>query len=137
MALLIDTDVFIMLERRGRNLEALAASAGLASDEQVAVAAITASELLVGVQRAVTDDQRARREAFVEAILDRMPVLPFDLKSARVHARLVTQLEKSGFRIGAHDLLIAATALTHGRAILTVNVREFERVPGLEIRSLA
>ena len=81
--------------------------------------------------------QRARREAFVEAILDRMPVLPFDLKSARVHARLVAQLEKGGFRIGAHDLLIAATALTHGRAVLTVNVREFERVPGLEIRSLA
>ena len=85
----------------------LPASAGLAPDEQVAVAAITASELLVGVQRAVTDEQRARREAFVEAILDRMPVLPFDLKSARVHARLVAQLEKGGFRIGAHDLLIA------------------------------
>lgn len=101
------------------------------------MAAITASKLLVGVQRAVTDEQRARREAFVEAILDRMPVLPFALKSARVHARLVAQLEKSGFRIGAHDLLIAATALTHGRAVLTVNVREFERVPGSEIRSLA
>lgn len=128
MALLIDTDVFI---------EALAASAGIAPDEQVAVAAITASELLVGVQRAVTDEQRARRESFVEAILDRMPVLPFDLKSARVHARLVAQLEKGGFRIGAHDLLIAATALPQGRAVLTANVREFERVPGPEIKSLA
>lgn len=136
MAVLIDTTIFILLERRGWDLEALVPTAQLAPNENVNIATITASELLVGVYRALSDEQRMRREAFVESILEKVPVLPFDLKSARVHARLFAQLEEGGSRIGAHDLLIAATALTHGCAVLTTNIREFERVPGLEVRAL-
>jgi len=70
----------------------------------------------------------------VEAILERVPVLPFELRTARVHARTWAQLVSGGQSIGAHDLLIAATALAHGYAVLTQNRREFERVPGLVVR---
>ncbi len=136
MALLIDTTAFILLERRGLDLAALPLAARLPSDESVNIATITASELLVGVHRAATAAQRTRREAYVESILENVPTLPFDLRAARVHARLVSLLMGEGSRIGAHDLLIAATALTNGCAVLTANIRDFSRVPGLDIRPL-
>ena len=63
-----------------------------------------------------------------------MPILPFGLAEARIHARIWAGLTASGTLIGAHDLLIAATALAHGFDLLTDNVREFSRVPGLVVR---
>jgi tRNA(fMet)-specific endonuclease VapC len=137
VALLIDTTALIAVER-GRSREAATLGDVLPGDpdEIVAIAAITASELLVGVHRARTDAQRARREAFVEAMLVRIPVVPFDLLCARMHARLAGSLAGSGASIGAHDLQIAATALAHGFRLVTANLREFRRVPGLLVAGL-
>ena len=112
----------------------MGALASVAADEPVALAAITASELLAGVQRADSIQRRARREAFVEAIIDLVPVLPIDLRVARIHAGIWAQLMAAGHTIGAHDMLIAATALAYGYSILTDNVREFHMVPGLSVR---
>ncbi|HEY1244976.1 MAG TPA: PIN domain-containing protein, partial [Hyphomicrobiaceae bacterium] len=99
--------------------------------EQIALASITASELLHGMWRADSAERRARREALIEAILATIPIVPFDLPVARIHAELWAQLTMTGRMIGAHDLIIAATALTHGYDILSENIREFGRVPGL------
>ena len=75
-----------------------------------------------------------RREAFVEAVLQLAPTVPFDLRVARTHARLWSELAAAGQQVGAHDQLIAATALAHGYAVLTENLRDFQRVPGLAVR---
>jgi len=131
---LIDTSVFIELERRGRGVDALASGA---PDAVVALSSVTASELLAGVYRADTEARRERRNVFVEAILDIIPVLPFDLRVARTHAQLWARLAVAGRVIGAHDLIIAATALTHGYGVLTANLRDFQRVPGLRVRQPA
>ena len=131
MAVLIDSSVFIGVERRGFPPEDATA---LAAGEEAALASVTASELLAGVHRADSPARRPRREAFVEAILELIPVLPFDLRVARTHAQVWTQLTAAGRPIGAHDLLIAATALAHGYAVLTENLRDFQRVPGLVVR---
>lgn len=128
---IIDSSVFIALERRGLSLAALAETA---PEEEGAIAAITASELLHGVHRASSPEQAIRREAYVETILSAVPVLPFDLRVARIHARLWADLRTQP--IGSHDLLIAATALCHSCAVLTANVREFLRVPGLSVTQL-
>jgi predicted nucleic acid-binding protein len=130
VGLLIDSSVFITLERGQRSLNALAS---IAPDDSIALASITASELLIGVHRADTADRRVRREAYVEAILTRVPILPFDLHVARVHAQISAELMSIGHPIGAHDLLIAATAVAHGYRVLTDNLRHFERVPGLTV----
>jgi predicted nucleic acid-binding protein len=130
---LIDTSIFIQLERRGNTLRELA---DRLPDESIAIAAITASELLTGVHRADSEARRLRRESFVEGVLAFVPVLTFDLRTARVHARIWADLAAHGQSIGAHDLLIAATAITHGYAVLTQNIREFGRVPGIEVRGL-
>lgn len=132
MALLIDSSIFIALERRGQPLSVLGLVAG--QDESVALSAITASELLAGAYRADTPERRTRRQAFVESVLEVIPVFPFDIQVARTHARIWAQLAGVGQTIGAHDLLIAATALTYRYSVLTDNVREFQRVPGLEVK---
>jgi tRNA(fMet)-specific endonuclease VapC len=131
MAQLVDSSVFIALERQGATLATLVASIPY---DLIALASVTASELLAGVYRAETEVRRLQREAFVEAILAQVPVLPFNLAAARIHARVWSQLAAIGQPVGAFDLLIAATALAHGYTVLTQNLREFQRVPGLLVR---
>ncbi|HSZ03943.1 MAG TPA: PIN domain-containing protein [Solirubrobacteraceae bacterium] len=143
MGTVLDTTVFIELERAVRRLPVAGAMATIAerlqtqlgADEDVGIAAITASELLHGVHRA-TEEHRARREAFVEAVLVAFPTLSFDLLVARVHARLWAGLAASGTEVGAHDRLVAATAMSAGWRVGTANMRHFERVPGLDMMAL-
>lgn len=106
--------------------------AQLGENQEVGIAAITASELLHGVHRA-TEEHRERREMFVEAVLAAFPVLAFDLLVARVHARLWAGLASSGTEVGAHDRLIAATAMSAGWQVATANIRHFNRVPRLDV----
>ncbi|MEJ7758184.1 MAG: hypothetical protein WKF55_01195 [Gemmatimonadaceae bacterium] len=73
------------------------------------------------------------RAAFVDALLDLIPVLPFGLTEARRHSALWADLVRAGTIIGPHDPLIGATALAHGRALATLNQREFAGVPGLRL----
>ncbi len=61
------------------------------------------------------------------------PHCHFDLPCARRHAQLWAELESLGRRIGAHDMLIAATGLRHGLEIATLNEGEFERIEGLKL----
>ena len=131
MARLIDSSVFIELERRGLPLAVIATDA---LDEPNAIASITAAELLFGVERANTRERRDQRTGFVEAVLAEMPIVPLDLVVARAQARLWAELATSGSPIGPYDLVVAATALVEGYDVLTFNVREFQRVPGLVVR---
>jgi tRNA(fMet)-specific endonuclease VapC len=130
MGYLIDTSVFIAWERQRLDSAALVARVGA---EPVALSVVTASELLHGVHRAETAQRRGKREEFVEAILSAMPVVPIDLAIARTHARIWADLAARGSVIGAHDLLIAATALTHDLVIATRNVREFARIESVRV----
>ena len=100
------------------------------------IAAITASELLHGVHRA-SPDHRPQREAFVEAVIAAFPPLPFDLLCARAHARLWAALALSGSDVGAHDRIVAATAIAAGWRVATANLRHFERIPGLAVVGLS
>jgi tRNA(fMet)-specific endonuclease VapC len=130
LALLIDTSVFVAVERSGGDLSDLLEELG---DDPVALSAITASELLHGVHRADSAVRRGRRERFVEEILSTFPVIPFTLEMARIHSRLWADLQAKGEVIGAHDLLIAATALAQDSIVATRNPRHFGRIPGLKV----
>lgn len=127
MAILIDTSVLVNAERRGHTLDEAT------GEQDRAISVITASELLHGVHRARTGAVRARRAAFVEHLLSALEPLPITLAVARAHAEIWAELESNGNLIGAHDLWIAATALSQGMEVATANTREFERVPGLSV----
>ena len=130
MGVLIDASLLIAYERGGLNLEERLRGR---EHEQFLLSVITASELLHGVHRARNDAVRARRGAWVEAVLGRFPLLPIDLATARAHARLWAELAMAGACIGPHDMWLAASCLANGLSIATANVREFARVPGLVI----
>jgi len=129
VGILIDTSVFVAVERGRLDLRQFLDAFG---KEELALAAVSASELLHGVHRAVQPAQRARREAFVERVLDAVPVIPFDLVVARVHAGLSARLALEGQPVGAHDLQIAATALAVGSRVVTSDARSFPRITGLD-----
>lgn len=131
MARLIDTSVLVSLERRGGTLEQLFGLMG--PDEPVALSVVTVSELLVGVHLSNNEARRIAKEIVLNAILEVVPVLPFDLLVGRTYARILADLRISGRMIGLHDAQIAATALTHGYGVLTNNAGHFERVPGLSV----
>jgi tRNA(fMet)-specific endonuclease VapC len=140
MGTLLDTTVFIELERGIRRLPAASAmdevskrlEDQLGPTEEVGIATITASELLHGVHRA-TPQHRARREAFVEGVLAAFPPFAFDLLAARAHARLWAGLALAGVDVGSHDRLVAATAITAGWRVGTADIRHFDRIPGLDV----
>lgn len=130
MGVLIDASILIAWERGAVDVEGRVRGR---EDETLLLSVITVSELLHGVHRAKDRAQRARRSAFVEAVVDRFPLLSVDLPSARTHAEIWAELSASGRMIGAHDLWLAAAALAHGLSLATADVREFGRVPGLEV----
>lgn len=130
MGILIDTDVWVLAEKSGGTLSL----ARWAAYGGAYMCAVTASELLVGVERANTAQRRARRGAFVENLLATIPVLEFTLPLARTHARMIAALSKN-VTAGAHDAIIAATAVHHGFGLLTRNVADFKIFQGLKIEA--
>jgi tRNA(fMet)-specific endonuclease VapC len=131
VGLIIDTNVLIRAERDARS-DLFPSS--IARDN-LYISAITVSELLVGVHLANSEARRNQRSAFVESLISFVPVLDFSSDAARIHAGLYASLRQRGELIGANDLIIAATALQHGFAVLTGNEREFNRIPGLKVIS--
>ena len=130
MATLIDSSVLVAVERGDLDLNDLLARHG---DPEILLSAITVSEVLHGLHRARTDDQRTHRESFIEQLLADFPVIPFDLAIARLHARLGAQLAARGVIVGAHDLLIAATALALDASLATRDERSFPKIRGLKL----
>jgi predicted nucleic acid-binding protein len=131
MGLMVDTNVFIAFEKSGSPID----FSSWEVSQKVYVSVVVVSELLMGVHRANTEERKQRRSAFVEAIISGVGVLDFTVAAARVHAEIHAELATKGQMIGAHDLIIAATARCHGLALLTNNVQEFSRVPGLRVIS--
>jgi predicted nucleic acid-binding protein len=130
MAALIDTSVLVDVERGRLSLGAVTDQY---PDEDVAISVVTASELLHGVHRVRGGARAARAESFVEGLLTLLPVLPFDLDEARAHARLSADLLARGISVGAHDLLIAATAVANDYRIITRDLRSFPKIPDLDV----
>lgn len=99
----------------------------------MAIAAITAAELLVGVELA-DEARREARAGFVEGLLAILPVEEYDLAVARAHSTLLAYTHSTGTMRGAHDLIIAATALTHARIVLSADSSAFEGLPGVRFK---
>jgi tRNA(fMet)-specific endonuclease VapC len=134
MGLMLDSSVLIAAERGRFDLPALFHAN---SGEEFFIAAITASELLHGVERANTPERREKRSLYVEGVLQRLPVIDFETAVARRHARIWAELEVMRKMIGPHDLLIAATAVEHDHSVATLNHAEFSNVPGLKLADVS
>jgi tRNA(fMet)-specific endonuclease VapC len=127
--LILDTSALISLERGSAEVGVLP------DDADVAISAVTASELLAGIELA-NEDNRERRSELVEGAIERVEVIPFDLPIARHHAALLAYARRAGQPRSAHDLQIAATARATGRTIITADATGFVELPGVTYRLL-
>jgi tRNA(fMet)-specific endonuclease VapC len=126
---IIDTGVLIAIERGRLDVDTVL---GL---DDAAIAAITAMELLVGVERADTAHRQARAVR-VEAILSSLPVEPYNVGIARAHARLAVAMAKGRPR-SANDMMIAATAAATSRILLTTDASAgFDQLTGIRTEVL-
>lgn len=125
--LLLDTTFLIDAERSDDDLDRL-----ISDDDDVAVAAISVAELYVGVELASERHKEGRR-IFVDAVLDAIPVLGYDISVAAEHAALLAAVRNTGRPRGAHDLIIAATARAANRTIISADRSAFADLPGVVV----
>jgi tRNA(fMet)-specific endonuclease VapC len=133
MGVIFDTSVLISLERASSRLDQFILGR---EGEPFGISAITVSELLHGVHRADSEKRRVIREAFVEKTIEVFPVFPFDLNAARIYAGIWASLAKRGKVVGAHDLIIAATCISLGFSLATLDLRDYGLIEGLDIARL-
>jgi tRNA(fMet)-specific endonuclease VapC len=124
--LLLDTSVLIGHERAGE------LTAHVAEDADLAIAAITLAELGVGVELASPEHQQ-QRAAFLDSVRTRIPVILYDAEVAEVHAQLLAQVRRAGRPRGAHDLIIAASAISTRRIVITADPAGFDGLDDLEV----
>lgn len=124
---LLDTNIVVFALRRhpGSLRERLVEASG-----RLAVSSITVSELAYGTERSV--ERQTNRRA-VEQFLALTSVLSFDATAAEHAGEIRAALATAGVPIGGYDVLIAGHARSAGLAVVTNNIREFSRVPGLEV----
>jgi len=104
-----------------------------AGETDICTSIIVAAELRYGCARS---GSKRLREA-VEELLSEITVLPFDVPADAEYGSIRSELEAAGKSIGPNDLLIAAHARAAGAIIVTANVDEFKRVPGLKVENWA
>ncbi|MGA5756746.1 PIN domain-containing protein [Nonomuraea bangladeshensis] len=95
--LILDTGVLIAAERGTASVDKVIGDA-----DDVAIAAITVAELLVGVELA-DETRRPRRQAFVDQVLALIPVEEHTTEVARIHARLLAHVRRAGKSRGAYS----------------------------------
>lgn len=134
MGLILDSSVAIAAERRGDNVTQLLKQIVATAGNQAAVlSAIGLTELVHGIYRAQTPQARVRRESFIHELLNDVDVYPYTKDTALLAGRIDGEQRERGIAIPFSDLLIGATALSHGYSVLTVNVRHFRLIPDLSV----
>jgi tRNA(fMet)-specific endonuclease VapC len=134
MGLILDSSVVIAAERRRETVEQLIQRIVTAfGDQPAALSAVGLTELVHGIHRAPLAEIRVRRQTFLKELLADCAVYPYTQECALLAGRLDAEQRNRGVIIPFPDLLIGATALSLAFSLLTVNVRHFERIPGLKV----
>ena len=100
--------------------------------DQLCISVITLAELIYAAEKSVRPQQNL---AVVEQFRARLEVLPFVERAANHYGQLWAELERAGQRIGIHDMMIGGHARSEGLTVVTNNVREFQRMPGLRFEN--
>lgn len=134
MGLILDTSVLIAAERRAESVRNLLQRVQTALGEvEAAISSISVVELTHGIYRAKTGEDRQRREAFSVELFRDMLVHPVSLEIAQLAGRIEGEQAALGNSIAFPDLLIGATALHMGFDVASLNLKHFQRIPGLNV----
>jgi len=136
MGLILDSSILIAGERRGETVSQLIERVqAVQGDQECALSAISIIELTHGIYRARTNADRVRRKAFSDELARDMFVHSVSLSIAQLAGRIEGEQAARGVSIAVEDLVIGATALYLGFDVLTINVRHFQAIPGLNVIS--
>ena len=137
MGLILDSSVVIAAERRGETVEQfIERVVNVTGDQDAALSAVGLTELIHGLYRAKTPALRLCRESFLNELLADLAVYPYTKETAMLAGKLDGEQQSKGVVIPFGDLLIGATALSLGYSVLTINLRDFRRIPGLSVVQL-
>ena len=128
---LLDTDIAIYTVK---NKPKVVRDAFIAHEGQLCISAVTQMELIYGAEKS-SDPARNLRE--VEGFLARLDVLPFDGDAATHTGQIRAELARTGKPIGPYDQMIAGHARSKGLILVSNNVKEFARVPGIRLENWA
>lgn len=129
---LLDTNICIYITKK-RPPEVQQYFARLNST-QVFISSITVFELAYGVENSPVETQAGNKRALTY-FLQPLNIIDFSTQDAYHTAQIRADLKRKGTPIGAYDLQIAATALTHDLTLVTNNTKEFERIPHLKLEN--
>ena len=129
---MLDTDTCIFL-MRGES-PALAARVQSVPLQQQVMSAVTFAELTYGVQASAAA-KRKQNQSVLDSLVLHLAVLDWPQDAAKHYAEIRTDLKKRVAQLGAADLMIAAHARAMGAIVVTNNVKDFDRVKGLEVEN--
>ena len=137
LGLVVDSSAVISAERKkqpiAQFIESIFRAYGSLS---LSLSPITVAELVHGIYRSKTVEIGQRRRQYIEELVRLIPVHPITSRTAWLVGRMEGQEAAKGNVIPFNDLMIAAAALEQSYAVLTGNVRHFQRVPGLNVVQL-
>ena len=129
MKYLLDTNILSDLVRNPQG--GVAAQIAKAGEDSVCTNIIVAAELRYGAAKSSSTKLAER----INLILSALEILPLETPADRQYAAIRHHLARQGTPIGPNDLLIAAHALSNNLTVVTANVGEFSRVPGLKVEN--
>ena len=134
LGLVLDSSSVIQAERKKLSvtgfIEAILAAHG---PVDLSMSPITVAELVHGIYRASTPEASQRRRKFIEELVSLIPVHPITNQTAWIVGQIEGEEAAKGNVLPFNDLLIAAAAIEQGYGVLTLNLRHFQKVPGLAV----
>jgi tRNA(fMet)-specific endonuclease VapC len=137
LGLVLDSSAVIAAERAKQSvtrfIETIFAAHG---PVDLSLSPVTVAELVHGIFRARTPEASQRRREYIEELVSLVPVHPITQETAWLVGQIEGQEAVKGNVLPFNDLLIAAAAIEQGYAVLTGNLRHFQKVPGLTVVSI-
>jgi predicted nucleic acid-binding protein len=137
LGVVLDSSIVITAERKGLPVPGLVEAIQTAHGEiEVSLSPVTVAELVHGIYRARTAQASQRRREYIEELVNLIPLHPVTLETAYLVGQIEGQEATKGNVLPFNDLLIAAAAIEQGYAVLTENLRHFEKIPGIQVLKL-
>jgi tRNA(fMet)-specific endonuclease VapC len=134
VGLILDSSVMIAAERRGHSVRQILEQIKTVHGEiEIGLSVVTIAELMHGAYRAKREGDKLRRLTFIDRLCSDVPVHPVTVEIARRVGRIEGEQAAQGIVIAFEDLAIGVTALQLGFDVATLNVRHFQRIPGLKV----
>jgi predicted nucleic acid-binding protein len=137
LGVVLDSSLVITAERKNLPVPQLVEAIQTAYGEiEISLSPVTVAELVHGIYRARTPEVSRRRREYIDELVKLVPLHPVTLQTAYLVGQIEGQEAAKGNTLPFNDLLIAVAAIEQGYAVLTENLRHFEKIPGIHVLKL-